>query len=53
MDVWFQANGVPGSTACHIFINKIINHEIAELFSDIQNKMRKPMLHRCHAGIVK
>ena len=42
-----------GRSSCKVFFYKIVYHKIAKLFSYIQYKMRKPVLHSGKAGIVK
>src|SRR4030095_8470575 len=40
-------------TACKVFFHKIVDHKIAKLVANVQDKMRKAVLHGGHAGIIK
>src|SRR5258708_32094468 len=42
-----------GSAAGKIFVYEILDHKVAKLLANVQHKMREPMLHRSHPGIIK
>src|SRR4030095_2485376 len=42
-----------GRAAGQVFINKILYHKRSEFITDIQDIMRKTMLHSSHAGVVE